>query len=95
MKSDAQQIISVIADEFRPRRVYQWGSLLDRRHYRSYSDIDIAVEGITDVKVWTQLEARVWDMTDYPLDLVRLERIEPEYAEIIRNKGIIVYERSN
>ncbi|KKW37445.1 MAG: hypothetical protein UY86_C0008G0002 [Candidatus Adlerbacteria bacterium GW2011_GWB1_54_7] len=32
-------------------------------------------------------------MTGFPLDIVQLEKIEPEFAEIILSKGKIIYER--
>lgn len=32
-------------------------------------------------------------MTDFALDIVDLENIEPEFAEIIKQKGRIIYER--
>ncbi|MCK4516868.1 MAG: nucleotidyltransferase domain-containing protein [Spirochaetaceae bacterium] len=94
MQRDAGAIVAGIAERFSPVRIYQWGSLLDRGRFREYSDIDIAVEGITDAETYIQLEAMAWDMTDFPLDLVQLEHIEPEYADIIRQKGVVVYERT-
>lgn len=33
-------------------------------------------------------------MTRFAVDLVEMERIEPEFAEIIRMKGRVVYERA-
>ncbi len=93
MSSDAKRIISFMARNYYPKRIYQWGSLLNRSRFRSWSDINIAVEGIEDTRTWLEIEAEVWDLTVYPLDLVRLERIEPEYAGIIRQKGVVVYER--
>lgn len=94
MWKDASAIVTGIAERFSPVRIYQWGSLLDRARFRQYSDIDIAVEGVPDTRTYAQLEAMAWGMTDFPLDLVRLERIEPEYADIIRQKGVVVYERT-
>ena len=94
MRHAAERIVAVIAQRYRPTRVYQWGSLLDRSRFRRYSDVDIAVEGVTDSRTWESLERTVWDLCEFPLDLVQLERVEPEYAEIIRMKGALVYERS-
>lgn len=95
MRRDAEHIVAAIAERFRPQRIYQWGSLLDRSRFRSYSDIDIAVSGITDAKTWQQVEKLAWDRTDFPLDLVQFEHVEPEYAELIRERGRVVYERSS
>ena len=95
MNSEAERIVSRIVQDFNPVRIYRWGSLLDRSRFRSYSDIDIAVEGITTPEDWVRLERIVWDGTDFAVDLVQLERVEPEYAEIIRTRGVIVHERSD
>jgi predicted nucleotidyltransferase len=94
MTRDAGTIVAAIAEYAEPVRIYQWGSLLDRKRFRSYSDIDIAVEGIADPVVWSAVEKLAWESTDFPLDLVQLEHVEPEYAELIRQKGRVVYERS-
>ena len=42
----AARIISAIAEQYQPRRIYQWGSLLHTERFREISDIDIAIEGL-------------------------------------------------
>ena len=85
----------MIVDRYSPNRIYQWGSLLDRRLFRDYSDIDIAVEGIDDAETFFQMFGDAEKLTDFPLDLLDINRIEPEFAEIIKRKGKIVYELGN
>ena len=46
-RKDFQKIIEMIIRKYQPRRIYQWGSLLNERHFTERSDIDIALEGIT------------------------------------------------
>ena len=43
---DARAIVSEIAAQVNPRRIYQWGSLLNRDRFSEISDLDIAVEGL-------------------------------------------------
>ena len=43
---DARAIVSEIVVQVNPRRIYQWGSLLDRKRFSEISDLDIAVEGL-------------------------------------------------
>ena len=43
---DARTIVAEIAADVNPRRIYQWGSLLDRKRFSEISDLDIAVEGL-------------------------------------------------
>lgn len=93
MRRDAERVVSEIARRYRPRRIMQWGSLLVRSRFRGYSDIDIAVEGVEDPRRWAEIERLAWEMTDYPLDLVQLEHVEPEFRELIREKGTVVYEQ--
>jgi len=45
-QSDARAIIERIAKAHNPQRIYQWGSLVETRHFMELSDIDIALEGI-------------------------------------------------
>lgn len=91
--SDAKAIIALITGEFQPRRVFQWGSLLRPGAFKPYSDIDIAIEGVTDAERFFALLGAAQDLTRFPLDIVQLEKIAPEYAEDIRQHGKLVYER--
>ena len=85
--------MSAIARDYRPLRVYQWGSLVNDRHFSRMSDIDIAVEGITDPAVLSALRGAAEKLTRFPLDLVAIEHVHPVYADHIRRRGRIVYER--
>ena len=92
-RADADAIVAHIARTYRPERILQWGSVLDPERFDSRSDIDIAVEGDFDAETWFRLLGEVWAMTELSLDVVDLGRIESEFADIIRMKGKVVYER--
>jgi hypothetical protein len=51
------------------------------------------VEGILDPAEFFALYGDADRLTRFSLDLVALERIEPEFADLIRQKGIVVYDR--
>jgi predicted nucleotidyltransferase len=90
-QSDCRRIVAMIIDKYQPMRLYQWGSLLDKKKFRDYSDIDIAVEGITEPqKVFAMLD-EADRMTEFPVDIVTLESIHPLHADSIRNKGKLIY----
>jgi predicted nucleotidyltransferase len=89
--ADFDQIVEMIVREFAPLRIWQWGSLLDRRHFSARSDIDIAVEGLGRAERLFELYARAEVLTVFPLHIVELERIEAEYAGLIRNAGRLVH----
>ena len=61
--------------------------------FREYSDVDIAVEGVTDAGAFFKILAAAEKMTSFPLDLVQMEKIEPEYAEEIRKHGKVIDEK--
>ena len=89
--ADFDRIVELIVREFAPLRIWQWGSLLDRRHFSARSDIDIAVEGLGHAERLFELYARAEVLATFPLHVVELERIEPEYARLIRDLGRLVH----
>lgn len=89
---DANAIIKMIIEHYRPGKIIQWGSVLDPEVFDSNSDIDIAVSGIADAETFFKLLGEAMVMTDFSLDIVQLEKIEVEFAEIIKEKGKVVYE---
>lgn len=93
--ADASAIVRMIIQHYNPIRIYQWGSLLRPELFREYSDIDLAVEGVREPERFFRMFGDAERMTDFPLDLLDIEKIAPEFAEIIKMKGIVVYEREN
>ena len=85
------RIVEMISVEFAPRRIWQWGSLLHRPRFSERSDIDIALEGLGSAERLFQIYARAEELSTFPLDIVKLERIEPEYAHLIRTSGRLVH----
>jgi predicted nucleotidyltransferase len=90
---DAEAIVEMIIRRFGPRRLVQWGSVLQGDQFREYSDIDIAIEGITDPETFFEILEAAESMTRFPVDIVQLEHVEPAYRELILEKGRLVYER--
>ena len=91
--ADFERIVELIINDFTPSEIWQWGSLLDRRRFSEISDIDIAVEGLGSPQKIFNLLRRAEELTNFELDVVELERIEPEFERLIRQKGKKVYER--
>jgi predicted nucleotidyltransferase len=89
---DFESILKMIVERYNPLRVYQWGSLLRPEKFRDYSDIDIAVEGVISADAYFEMLGKAQAMTVFPVDIVQLEKIEPEFAESIRTEGKLVYE---
>jgi predicted nucleotidyltransferase len=91
-KQDADAIVAMIIELHSPVRIYQWGSVLEPAHFAEYSDIDIAVEGLRGPEEYFALIGQAEKLTRFPIDIVEIEHIEPEYAEIIRTYGVLRHE---
>ena len=89
--ADFRRISEMIWVRYRPRAIYQWGSLLNRRHFSEISDIDIAIEGSLSAEVFFSLLGDAEGMTSFPLDIVELDKIHPAHARGIRARGHCVY----
>ena len=90
---DARAIVSEIARQVNPRRIYQWGSLLDRKRFSEISDLDIAVEGLSGPAEFFQVLGIAMNATALPVDIVELEKVPEEIADRIRRRGALVHER--
>ena len=92
---DANAIVAAIAEQVNPRRIYQWGSLLDRSRFSEISDIDLAVEGLRDPAEFFRTLGIAMDGTRLPVDVIELEKLPEDLAERIRTRGRVVHERSD
>jgi predicted nucleotidyltransferase len=91
---DFERIVARIVERYHPPRVYQWGSLLERRRFSEISDIDIAVEGLGGPEEYFAILGDAIEMTDLPVDIIELDKVPPAIAHHIRKKGRLVYDRT-
>ncbi len=89
---DFKAIVDMIIRKYSPDKIVQWGSLLTPDLFDENSDIDIAVSGITEADRFFALLGDAMELTRFHPDIVQLEKIEPEFAELILLKGKIIYE---
>ena len=85
------EIVSYIVSKHRPQRIWQWGSLLDRKRFSEVSDLDIAIEGLSSASQLFEILAYAEKVTDLPLDIIEMEKTAPEYRELIKRKGRLVH----
>ena len=90
---DFDNIVALLIKRYDLKEIYQWGSLLDRKYFSEISDIDIAVEGVKSAEQYFQMIGEAMELTDFPLDLVDIEKVDPVYTEGIRKRGRLIYER--
>jgi predicted nucleotidyltransferase len=91
--NDFNRMTTFVMEKYHPKRIWQWGSLLNRKHFSEISDIDMALEGLKSIDEYAAVLADLSAMTDFPLDLVEMERIGTENANHIRKFGKLIYER--
>lgn len=92
---DARAIVAAVAEQVNPRRIYQWGSLLDRSRFSEISDIDLAVEGLRGPAEFFRTLGIAMEGTTLPVDVIELEKVPEDIAERIRTRGAVVHERSD
>ena len=87
-QSAAHELVCYIATTWQPQAIYTWGSLVHTERFSEISDIDIAIEGFPAGEPELAQIRNVADrLTDIPLDLVVLERLEPGRAQLIKRFG--------
>lgn len=89
---DCNRITEIIIEKYQPKRIIQWGSLLESKHFSEASDIDLAVEGIESIK-FLQMLGDVENLTNFSLDLIRWENLDSSFQKIILMRGKILYEQ--
>lgn len=92
---DADAIITMIIEQYNPKTIYQWGSVLKSNAFSSISDIDIAVEGLNSAENFFALVNKADEMTQFPVDIVEIEHVVPEYLALIKKYGVCRYRRDN
>jgi predicted nucleotidyltransferase len=92
-RQDFRSIVDMIVRDFKPEKIYQWGSLVRGTTFQDISDIDVAISGITDAEQFFLLYGMAQKLTRFPLHVVQLETIHPTYADDIIKKGVLIYER--
>ncbi len=92
-QKDVTKIVAMLIEKYQPQKIYQWGSLLTPAKFREWSDIDLALEGLTHPLAGLRAADDAQSMTTFPIDLVELERIDPRHAETIRSHGRLIYEK--
>jgi len=92
---DFEKITKLIIEKYNPQKIYQWGSLLNEKYFSEMSDIDIALKGIKSSEEFFKILGDSISLTNFPLHIVEVEKIEQIYARDIIQKGRLVYERKN
>ncbi len=88
------KVKAVLIDALNPVRIYLFGSRASG-DYKFNSDYDIAVEG-TNASFRTIRKAKAQldeTLGIFSFDLIQLEEVSREFAQIVKEKGKLIYER--
>ena len=85
----AQQASKLLKQTFQVDQVFVFGSLVHRQWFSLTSDIDLAVLGIS---AWDHLAAvaALQDLSDFKVDLVRLETCPEKLRTAIAQEGQMI-----
>ncbi|NOZ49225.1 MAG: nucleotidyltransferase domain-containing protein [Chloroflexi bacterium] len=91
----AQRCAQLLADGYGVKRVWLFGSLLHHESFHAKSDIDLAVEGLSERKYFEAL-ARMYELAPpgLEIDLVVMESAQFSLKEHILSSGRILYEQA-
>ena len=89
---EAKKIGRIIGKRINPVRIYIFGSALDPDLFETYSDLDIAVEGLS-VKDFYKAHSIAEEISTVSLDFVNFNRVEDFVKERILRTGKIIYEK--
>jgi uncharacterized protein len=79
------KVIKVVSPEFKTGEVYICGSLIKSHKFHSYSDIDIAVTGLSNEFYFTYM-ARIQMLLPRQVEIIELERCR--FADQIIKSGL-------
>ncbi len=85
-KDITQRVVDLLKQELNPERIILFGSRA-KGSAKPYSDIDIAIEGgkTLDYREKRKLKEKIEDISGiYTVDLVFLDGVEDDFAEIIK-----------
>ncbi|MGM0438338.1 MAG: nucleotidyltransferase family protein [Bacillota bacterium] len=80
-----------IGKKYELKRVYLFGSLINRDNFHLKSDIDLGVKGIDSknyLKLWGEFEKEL----DHSFDLVNMNKCDERLKKHIKKEGEIIYD---
>jgi predicted nucleotidyltransferase len=87
-----QNYLQYTVDQLKPEKLILFGSRA-RGDHRENSDFDIAVLGVDASAKWTEVNVSLLEknFSLYPVDLVQLEKLGPDYQRNIQKEGKVIY----
>jgi len=84
----AHKIASLLKHEFGVREIFLFGSLLSPERVHLYSDIDLAVWGLSCDRYCEAVGTLLCNLKNFSIDLVMLETAQPSLLNHILTHGV-------
>ncbi|MBC8179685.1 nucleotidyltransferase domain-containing protein [candidate division KSB1 bacterium] len=92
-REEAQRIVNLLESAgFKFSKIYLFGSVSRDAALSSWSDIDLAIEGLPE-EMYYKAYAFLLKKSRFAIDLKPFEQLDAMLKEKIRKKGMIVYEK--
>lgn len=90
------EIVRLLVEHFRPERIILFGSRAKTGEH-GYSDFDIAIEGADmDIREERVIKEILDEkMAIYTVDLIKLDKVDEAFREIVLKTGKVLYDRGS
>lgn len=93
LRTEAKRLVHLLkAEGFKFKRIYLFGSIIKNKPLASWSDIDLAIEGLKS-SIFYKAYACLLKNADFPVDLKPFEELNNLIKEKIKKEGEIIYEK--
>jgi len=84
------KIVNLLHDGYRTKQIIIFGSLTNKERFTRYSDIDLAISGLTLKQFYQAVDDIELLARDFNVDLVNLDRCRQAIAERINREGLAI-----
>jgi predicted nucleotidyltransferase len=92
LRAESRRLIQLLETKgFKFKRIYLFGSLVKDKSLAPWSDIDLAIEGLSRTMFY-KAYACLLKNSKFPVDLKPFENLETAIKEKIKKEGEVVYE---
>lgn len=89
---EAQYLVTALIQKgFKFKRVYLYGSVVKDKPLTAWSDIDLAIEGLSEERFLKAL-ALLIKISHFPIDLKPYDELDSKLKERIKKEGLLLYE---
>jgi len=86
----AKEISEILYKKYKAKKVLLVGSLKDKELFTKWSDIDLAVSGISDKDYFKAISEVLSLNTDFKIDIIDLDSCEEEIRLSLEREGILL-----